>query len=348
MIAVAKPANELDRLLALRSYGLLDSAREINFDSVASLAAKLTGAATAMVTLVDDDRLWVKAGHATDLMEASRDHAFCAHAILDPAGLLVIPDTHQDARFADNPFVTGASGIRFYAGQPLVNPQGLALGALCIVDPEPRGLSDEQRYTLKILADLLIGMLELRRSTRIDPVTKLLNRTTFAAVLDEAVAAGRRNPVVLLCLELDGVGQPDLPGGSEAGDRLLCDVARSLSAPFGTDAVVARTGAAGFAVLMRRRIDVASKLPGIRAVVAAAAAAAGCREPVLSAGAVTLPAGSTCDGEALKLAGEVLQSARSAGQDRFAHRVVGTPASNPASGPQLQGRQADARLEPCA
>src|SRR5690242_9502960 len=137
------PDNETDRLAALYSLNILDSAPEQDFDDIVALASNVCSTPMSLVTLVDMDRQWFKARCGQDLVETSRELSFCAHAILG-RDLLVVPDATKDARFSDNPTVTVDGGIRFYAGAPLVTTEGYALGTLCVIDNEPRQLDVEQ------------------------------------------------------------------------------------------------------------------------------------------------------------------------------------------------------------
>lgn len=277
MVRPGKPVNEVHRLFALRSYELLDSAPETNFNSVVQLAAKLTGASMSLISLIDSDRQWFKARFGCDLAETPRDQAFCAHAILGQGELFVVPDTHQDPRFAENPLVLGGPQIRFYAGQPLVNPEGMALGTLCVLDPRPRDLSDDQRYTLQVLATSLMTTLELRRSTRIDPVTCLLNRAAFDTALEEALATLKRTmrPFLLLQLELDGMTQLAARDGTEAADQLLREVGRTLIALLDETDIAARIEAGRFAILTGVRPDTTDLVSRIRRAVTGALAVRG-------------------------------------------------------------------------
>ncbi|MFW6092811.1 MAG: SpoIIE family protein phosphatase [Pseudomonadota bacterium] len=158
------PDNEQARIAALREYEILDTLPEPAYDDITRIAAQVCGAPVALVSLVDADRQWYKARWGTELRETPRTVAFCAHAIADPTRVMVVEDASRDPRFADNPLVTGEPGIRFYAGAPLVTEAGHALGTLCVIDREPRRLSDAQLESLRALARQVVAQLELRRS----------------------------------------------------------------------------------------------------------------------------------------------------------------------------------------
>ncbi len=162
MGAAAKPANEAARLAALRQYRLLDTPPEQIFDDTAALASAICRTPIAAMVLIDGERQWLKAKVGVAIDETPREHAFCAHTVLGDE-LLVVEDARADARFADNPYVTADPAVRFYAGAPLVNPGGFALGALCVVDTEPRRLDPDQRRALGTLARQVVGQMELRR-----------------------------------------------------------------------------------------------------------------------------------------------------------------------------------------
>jgi anti-sigma regulatory factor (Ser/Thr protein kinase) len=155
--------NEGARLAALGRYRILDTDPERNFDDLTLLASQICGAPMALITLVDANRQWFKSRVGVSVTETSRAISFCAHAIRDRE-ILVVADATRDHRFRDNPQVTGDHRIRFYAGAPLVTPDGHALGTLCVFDRVPRTLTPEQLAALDALRRQAEGQLELRRN----------------------------------------------------------------------------------------------------------------------------------------------------------------------------------------
>ncbi len=162
MNAAPLPFNETERLAALRRYAVLDTAPEPAFDELTRLAAKLCGTPIALVTFLDEARQWAKSRHGLDVAPVSREQSFCSHAILHPE-LFVVEDTRSDPRFAGNPQVTGNPGIQFYAGVPLVTPDGFALGTLCVMNQRPQRLDEATGESLKTLGHQVMAQLELRR-----------------------------------------------------------------------------------------------------------------------------------------------------------------------------------------
>ncbi|HRJ47817.1 MAG TPA: PAS domain-containing protein, partial [Opitutaceae bacterium] len=160
------PPDESARLAAVRDYAVLDTPPEADFDSIATLAAQICDMPIALITLIDGERQWFKAKVGIEIESTPREVAFCAHAINRPRELLVVNDATKDPRFADNPYVTEANGIRFYAGAPLVTPGGHALGTLCVVDRKPREISAGQREALAVLSRHVMTQLQLRRQLR--------------------------------------------------------------------------------------------------------------------------------------------------------------------------------------
>lgn len=165
-----RPTNEQDRLVALAETGLLDTRPEDDFDSLAKLASVICDTPMAMVTLVDSQRQWFKARVGIESQETSRDIAFCAHTILQ-SELFVVKDASEDPRFSHNPLVTGDPNIRFYAGAPLLTDDGHRLGTLCVIDHQPRELTDQQCEALELLAEQANKQINLRRAQRSLEVT---------------------------------------------------------------------------------------------------------------------------------------------------------------------------------
>ncbi|HEV7350870.1 GAF domain-containing protein [Telluribacter sp.] len=158
------PENEPNRLKALYGYNILDTLSEGVYDDITRLASEICGTPFSLITLVDKDRQWFKSKQGIELPETPREHSFCAHAILEPDEVFIVPDARFDDRFMDNPLTTGDPHIIFYAGVPLVDNDGHALGTLCILDSRPRELTDQKIMALKALANLVNVHFELRKT----------------------------------------------------------------------------------------------------------------------------------------------------------------------------------------
>ena len=158
------PDNEAQRLAALASYDILDTDPDEAFDELAALAAQVCEVPIAFVSLVDTCRQWFKSKVGLPVCETPRDVAFCSHAILQPDEVLVVEDAREDPRFADNPLVLEAPRIRFYAGAPLITPEGLPLGTLCVIDQRPRQLGADKIDTLRVLSRQVMTQLQLRKN----------------------------------------------------------------------------------------------------------------------------------------------------------------------------------------
>jgi GAF domain-containing protein len=166
MPAADLPPDEEARLKALHELDMLDTEPEAEFDELVRRAAEATGAPVAVITLVDEARQWFKARVNLEMESSDRDLSFCAHAILTPGDLTVVPDTLDDERFSDNLLVTEDPSIRFYAGAPIFTPDGHAAGTLCVIDTAPRDLSEEQAQALRALAAEVSRQIERRRLQR--------------------------------------------------------------------------------------------------------------------------------------------------------------------------------------
>jgi signal transduction histidine kinase len=172
---------EGERLEVLRRIEILDTPREEEFDDLVALAAELCGAPVSLMTLVDSDRVFHKAAAGADPGDVPREDSFCTHAIMD-GDLTIVPDASVDPRFAENPNVTDGLGVRFYAGAPLVTPEGAAIGSLCVIDHRPRDLTPDQERALRALSRAVVAQLELRRQNeRLKALDRL--KDEFVAVV---------------------------------------------------------------------------------------------------------------------------------------------------------------------
>ncbi|RZJ72983.1 GAF domain-containing sensor histidine kinase [Flavobacterium sp.] len=163
MIAAPIPANDRQRLDALLSYKVLDTEAENDFDDITKLAAEICESPISIITLLDEQRQWFKSCIGLDITESPRETSFCGHVVANPTENLIVEDVKDDIRFHDNPFVTeGVIGA--YAGIPIVNPEGFALGALCVIDDKAKKLEPFQIKALEKLANQVTKLLELRRN----------------------------------------------------------------------------------------------------------------------------------------------------------------------------------------
>jgi class 3 adenylate cyclase len=172
------PANETGRLAAVRALNILDTAPDIAYDEIGELAAQICQCPVAYISLMDDDRLWLKAkyGLPPGFNQCPREIAFCATTVCGTE-MVVAPDLRQDARFNQIPFVTGEPHFKFYCGMPLITGEGYALGTLCVMDFEPRQLSFEQSESIRRLSRQVMAQLELRRKLiEFDQTIKELNQ----------------------------------------------------------------------------------------------------------------------------------------------------------------------------
>lgn len=174
--------DEFTRQRELDAYRIVDTLPQAAYDDIVRLAAHLCGAPVALVSLLDRERQWFKARAGFERTETERRIAFCEHAIRAPGRLLEVADAANDPRFRDNPLVAGPHGVRFYAGMPLVTPEGAALGTLCVLDRTPRRLEAAQQEALGALARLTVELLEARRRLLDAQRAAILERDARAAV----------------------------------------------------------------------------------------------------------------------------------------------------------------------
>lgn len=249
MTAAGMNPDDSHRVSALRSLQLLDTAPEERFDRITRLAQAIFGTPMVAVNLVDAERVWSKSRIGFDHAESPRDTAFCNH-VVQAAGMLVVPDTLEDARFGDHAQVRGAPGLRFYAGHP-IHAMGHVLGSLCIADMRPRKLSSAEHAHLADLAALVERELAGSESAT-DSLTGLLNRRGFELVAQQCLnhTEREREAACLLFIDLEGLDPIASTLGREQGDDALRQFARCLTQTFRGSDVVARLGASEFVALM--------------------------------------------------------------------------------------------------
>ena len=158
------PPNESDRIKSLNEHKLLDTLPEEVYDDITRIATEICGTPIALLTLIDEDRQWFKSKQGVSVSETPREHSFCAHAIVDPGEALIVQDARYDERFHDNPLTTGEPNIVFYAGVPVKDAEGHALGTLCVIDNRPRELAEQKLESLRALAKLINAHFALRKT----------------------------------------------------------------------------------------------------------------------------------------------------------------------------------------
>jgi PAS domain-containing protein len=178
---------ESERLAVLARYGILDSAPEPQFDDLVQLASQICETPISLISLVEENRQWFKAKVGLTVNETPIDVSLCAHGILQ-SDLFIIPDTHLDERFRNNPLVTGNLNLRFYAGAPIVTPDGLPMGMMCVIDDKPRQLTDSQKNALKLMAQQVMRFMDLRQA--------FINQTEM---VDYLRASDERQQMALAC-----------------------------------------------------------------------------------------------------------------------------------------------------
>ncbi|MEJ6482293.1 sensor domain-containing diguanylate cyclase [Nostoc punctiforme UO1] len=258
--------NEAERLKALADYNILDTLPEQGFDDLTAIAAYICKTPIALISLVDADRQWFKSNIGLKVRETPRESAFCSYAILHPENILVIPNAMKDDRFANNPLVKSNSKIRFYAGAPLVTPNGFPIGTLCVMDTVPRQLSYQQLDALRRLTRQAIAQMELIQEVRnrkqseiegrqlslTDDLTGLHNRRGFFVMAEQQLKIAHR--MRLLCwvifIDLDGLKQINDTLGHDTGDALIVDAGRLLKQSFRNSDIVARLGGDEFIVFI--------------------------------------------------------------------------------------------------
>lgn len=278
------PLDEAQRLAALHATRLLGSAPEETFDRITRTAARLLGVPIALVSLIDKDRQWFKSRTGLDACETPREISFCGHAILSDEPL-VVPDAAQDARFVDNPLVTGDIHLRFYAGVQLYSVDRKKIGTLCVIDSRPRQLGPGELDALRDLARMVeqlvyhrqLAMAAQSLSERLqdcapapggspasgelawlvahDLLTGLPNRQAMLRAIQGSIAGWRADgtPALVACINVDRFKRFNETLGHRAGDEILVGLATSLQALLREGDMLARAGSDEFLLLLHAR-----------------------------------------------------------------------------------------------
>lgn len=268
MLSPALPLNELSRQASLERMNLTTTPDDLALDRITTMAKLHFGVPIALVSLIDGERQWFKSCQGLSVRETPRNVSFCGHAILGE-GIFLIEDAFADARFADNPLVTGEPHVRFYAGFPLENSEGYMVGTLCIIDHQPRAFSaaDAQMLTLlggtaqTLLAhkktdfrhtELLTRLGQAERELLLDAHLRVWNKQAMAnflsSELDTANNTGR--PLALCVMDVDNFKQVNDTLGHLAGDSVLIQVVAHLRTAIRTDDLLGRLGGDEFIALL--------------------------------------------------------------------------------------------------
>lgn len=251
MIKPEIPENEAERLHALRTLQVLDTAHEERFDRVTRMAKRMFGVSISLVSLVDEDRQWFKSAQGLDASETPRDISFCGHAIHE-SGLFIIPDASQDVRFADNPLVTDAPNIRFYAGYPLKIREGLNIGTLCLIDQAPKSMDEEDQLLFKDLGAMIEQEIKSIQLATLDELTLISNRRGFLTLVDHSLKMCRRNQVSMsfLLFDLNKFKIINDEYGHHEGDFVLIKFAQLMLDTFRDSDVIGRLGGDEFVAML--------------------------------------------------------------------------------------------------
>lgn len=251
MLAAGISQDEQIRLETLRTLFILDSPPEERFDRLTRMAKRLFGVPIALVTLVDEKRQWFKSNLGLDVKETSRDISFCGHTILSDE-VFIIPNTLEDVRFADNPLVLNEPGIRFYAGCPLKSPNGFNIGALCIIDRQPRSFGQEDIGALKDLAAMVERELAVVQLATQDELTKISNRRGFMMLAKNNLQFCKRQaiPATLIFMDLDKFKTINDRFGHAEGDLALTVFAKKIERACRDSDLYARLGGDEFSILL--------------------------------------------------------------------------------------------------
>lgn len=242
---------EAARLEKLEEFDILDTPHEESFDRVARLISQIFGVEIGIVSMIDGHRQWYKAAKGLEASETNLSESFCRYTIQGDQAM-VVPDATQDARFADNPMVTGGPAIRFYAGVPLRTRDGYNLGTLCAIDTKPRQFGQKDVAILEDLARMVMRDLELSQQVAVDELSGALSRTAFKAEARRHAALASRSgePMTIIGFDLDHFKAINDVRGHAVGDKVLSAVGDVCRAHLRGSDFLGRLGGEEFAVLL--------------------------------------------------------------------------------------------------
>jgi diguanylate cyclase (GGDEF)-like protein len=251
MIKPELPANEAERLHALRALKILDTSHEERFDRVTRMAKRMFGVEISLVSLIDEDRQWFKSTQGLDASETPREISFCGHAI-NQDGLFIIPNAIEDVRFSDNPLVTESPNIRFYAGYPLKLRAGIHIGTLCLIDSKPRYLSEEDKQLLNDLGAMIEQEIRSIQLATLDELTLISNRRGFLTLSEHVRKVCRRNkiPMSMILFDLNKFKPINDTFGHHEGDFALKQFAEVMRSVFRESDVIGRLGGDEFVAML--------------------------------------------------------------------------------------------------
>jgi len=252
---------EDQRLQTLRDYCVLDTEHESRFDELTLLASRICEAPIALISLVDEGRLFFKSAIGIDVKEIPSKHSFCVE-VISRRQPIIVKDAKEDERFASNPLVHDEPYFRFYAAAPLIAPNGCAIGTLCIIDYIPRNINLEQLEALEILSRQIITQLELDAQAIHDPLTGLFNRRYADEVLASEFKRMKRKekPLGLILLDIDHFKAVNDTYGHQVGDTVLKLFSGLLTDNVRYEDVACRIGGEEFLIILpETSLDVAQE-----------------------------------------------------------------------------------------
>jgi diguanylate cyclase (GGDEF)-like protein len=268
LVSSPLPPDELERIQELEGLFLLDTPAEERFDRITRLALSLFEVPIALITLVDEERVWIKSSQGLAVTQVPREISFCTYAILGPEPL-VVPDASKDERFMENPFVKGEPHILFYAGCPLKGPKGHRIGTLCLIDLRTREFKEKDFQNLRDLAaiaEIELGVVKINQTHRkliqerdqlrsqalVDSLTRLWNRGAVLEILEMERSRARRKglSVGVIMADLDHFKKINDLYGHPVGDTVLLETAHRIRTSLRSTDAAGRYGGEEFMVIL--------------------------------------------------------------------------------------------------